>query len=132
MRQGDERPPRIKDDDARKVAARGGQMAVAHLTLDCAEISTMRLEEHARAVRFVPEHSGLAVRHVLGRLEDAERRNALIDAKMTPRDRRLKRAMERRFDGNRPARLAAHSRVAAAIVGVEREDVDGHQDRIVS
>jgi hypothetical protein len=100
-------------------------MAVVHLTLDGAKVSAMRLEEHARAIRLVPKYGRFTVRQVVDRLEEAVDRRIVIDAKMAPGNRSLERAMQRGFDWNRPARRAAHPRMAAAIAGMESEDVGG-------
>ena len=56
MGEGDERPARVVEDDAREVPAGGGKGCGTELAVHGAQVSPARLEEHARAARLDAEH----------------------------------------------------------------------------
>ena len=101
-------------------------MRVIHLPLDRAEVAALRLEEDARAVGAPPQDNGLAMRQIVDGLEQIGAVRRAVDVELSPLQRDLQRAIERRLDGDRPPGRAADPGVPAPVRRVEAENV--HHD----
>ena len=121
MGEADEDATRVDRHDAGKVLACRGQVVVAELLVDGTQTAATRFEERA-----IPAHAPcddrLAGRKPVRRLEI---RRADV---FGPQRRRLeclgKAPVDRRLDWNGPVLGTADARVAAAVTGMEAEDMN--------
>jgi hypothetical protein len=110
------------EDDAREVPAGGGQGRGTELAVYGAQISHLRLEEHAPAVRLYAEHR----RGPLGQRSTVREELSFLLSEMEA-DVLVRAPLNR----DRPARRAAGARVLAEVVSMQAETVGASSARFV-